>query len=85
MHSCCTIVNCLKSLWCNKLAASCSVFLQVSRLLGAFKNQKQVTRSFGSAVSMIVPFPFSFKKFLKKESQKLTFIRLLLLILSSQK
>lgn len=81
---CCNIVNFLKSHLCSKIASFCFIFLQVSRLLGAFKNQKQVTRSFGSAVSIIVP-SFSFKKFLKKGVQKLTLIRLLLLLLQSQK
>lgn len=51
-------------------------------MLGAFKNQKKVTRSFGNAVSIIVPF-FSFKKFLNKLAWK--FIRSLLLFLCSQK
>lgn len=59
--------NRLKTRWCDKMASSCFASLQVSRLLGAFKNQKQVTRSFSSAVSMIVLFFFSFKKFLKKQ------------------
>lgn len=76
------IVNFKNPRLCGEITSFWFVFLQVSRLLGAFKNQKQVTRSFVSAVSIIVP-SFSFKKFLKKGVQK--FVRMPLLILHFQK
>lgn len=40
--------------------ASMLMLLQVSRLLGAFQNPKQVTRGLAGGVSIIMSFIFSF-------------------------